>query len=328
MKTSARLLFLAGITVLTASLTGPSSAQGRDPYPNKPLRLIVPYAPGGGTDLVMRSVAPGMSEALGQPIVVENRPGGGTINATDVVVRSAPDGYTLLAVGAPIYLNVALGIKTPYDPLKDLVPLSLLVNNPGLLLVGSELPARTIQELVDKSKARPDGLSYATAGMGSISHLGGELLKARLGLKMTHIPYKGSAPALAGLMGGQIEVAVDAMIPSGPQVKAGKVHALAILSSQRSPLLPDVPTMAEAGFPPLNIGGTFGLMLPANTPPEIVDKLHAALMKSIADPATKTRLIDMGYEVIANTPEQFGAYLRQQIGTWTKIVKDNKITAE
>lgn len=328
MTLSMRLRPLACLAAVATALAGPAFAQGAGNFPNRPIRLIVPYAPGGGTDLVMRAVAPGMSEALGQPIVVENRPGGGTINATEAVVRAAPDGYNLLAVGAPIYLNTALGIRTSYDPLKDLTPLSLLVNNPGLLLVGSKLPVRNIQELVEQSKARSDGLSYGSAGTGSISHLGGELLKARLGLNMVHIPYKGSAPALADLMGGQVEVAVDAMIPSGPQVKAGKVRALAILSSQRSPLLPDVPTLAEAGYPPLDIGGTFGLMLPANTPPAIVEKLHAALMKAVSDPVTRKRLVDMGYEVVANTPEQFGAYLRQQIGTWTKIVKDNNIKAE
>ncbi|WP_423458085.1 Bug family tripartite tricarboxylate transporter substrate binding protein [Ottowia sp. VDI28] len=324
-----RLRSLLFPIALAASLAGPALAQSNaGNFPTKAIRLIVPYAPGGGTDLVMRAVAPGMADILGQPVVVENKPGGGTINATEIGARAAPDGYTLLAVGAPIYLNTALGIKTPYDPLKDLTPLSLLVNNPGLLLVSSKVQAKDVKELVAVSKASAKGLNYASAGTGSIGHLGGELLKAKLGLNMLHIPYKGSAPALADLMGGQVDVAIDAMIPSGAQVKSGKVRAVAILTKQRSPLLPDVPTMAEAGYPGLEFGATFGLMLPANTPPAIVSKLHGAMMKAISQPATHKQLVDMGYEIVANTPEQFGTYLRQQITTWTKIVKDNNITVE
>jgi tripartite-type tricarboxylate transporter receptor subunit TctC len=315
---------LACLAVLGIGLAGPAFGQA-DNFPTKPIRLIVPYAAGGGTDLVMRAIAPGMSEALGQPVVVENRPGAGTITATEAAVRADPDGHLLLAVGAPIYLNTALGIKTPYDPLKDLAPVSLLVNNPGLLLVGSSVSARNVKELVALSKAQKGGLSYASAGPGSIAHLAGELLKARIGIDMLHIPYKGSAPALADLMGGQLPVAIDAMIPSGAQVKAGKVRALAILSTERSPLLPDVPTIAEAGFPGLEASATFGLMLPGKTPPAVVAKVHAAMKKAISQPATRKQLDEMGYQVVANTPEQFGTYLRDQIATWTKIVKDNNI---
>lgn len=329
MKLFKRATLILSLATLVAGLSAPALAESpQEGFPKKPLRLIVPYAAGGGTDLVMRAVAPGMAKALGQPVIVENRPGGGTINATEVAVRAAPDGYTLLAVGAPIYLNTALGIKTPYDPLKDLAPLSLLVNNPGLLLVSSKVAAKDVKELVALSKSTPKGLNYGSAGTGSIGHLGGELLKAKLGLNMLHIPYKGSAPVLADLMGGQVDVAVDAMIPSGLQVKSGKVRALAVMTKQRSPLLPNVPTLAEAGYPGLEFGATFGLMLPANTPKSIITQLHAALMKSIRQPDTSKQLINMGYEIVANTPEQFGAYLRQQTATWTKIVKDNGISVE
>ena len=313
---------LACLAVL--GLAGSAFGQA-DNFPTKPIRLIVPYAAGGGTDLVMRAIAPGMSEALGQPIVVENRPGAGTITATEAAVRAEPDGHFLLAVGAPIYLNTALGIKTPYDPLKDLAPVSLLVNNPGLLLVGPSVSARNVKELVALSKSQKGGLSYASAGPGSIAHLAGELLKARIGIDMLHIPYKGSAPALADLMGGQLPVAIDAMIPSGAQVKAGKVRALAILSTERSPLLPDVPTIAEAGFPGLEASATFGLMLPGKTPPAVIAKVHAAMRRAISHPATRKQLDEMGYQVVANTPEQFATFLREQIATWTKIVKDNNI---
>ena len=322
-----RLTALVTLVTLGTGLVGSAFAQA-DNFPTKPIRLIVPYAAGGGTDLVMRAIAPGMSEALGQPIVVENRPGAGTITATEAAVRADPDGHLLLAVGAPIYLNTALGIKTPYDPLRDLAPVSLLVNNPGLLLVGNSVSAKNVKELIALSKSQKGGLSYASAGTGSIAHLAGELLKARIGIDMLHIPYKGSAPALADLMGGQLPVAIDAMIPSAAQVRAGKVRALAILASERSPLLPDVPTIAEAGFPGLEASATFGLMLPAKTPPAVIAKVHAAMRRAISQPATRKQLDEMGYQVVANTPEQFGAFLREQITTWTKIVKDNNIKAE
>jgi tripartite-type tricarboxylate transporter receptor subunit TctC len=322
-----RLTALVTLVTLGTGLVGSAFAQA-DNFPTKPIRLIVPYAAGGGTDLVMRAIAPGMSEALGQPIVVENRPGAGTITATEAAVRADPDGHLLLAVGAPIYLNTALGIRTPYDPLRDLAPVSLLVNNPGLLLVGNSVSAKNVKELIALSKSQKGGLSYASAGTGSIAHLAGELLKARIGIDMLHIPYKGSAPALADLMGGQLPVAIDAMIPSAAQVRAGKVRALAILASERSPLLPDVPTMAEAGFPGLEASATFGLMLPAKTPPAVIAKVHAAMRRAISQPATRKQLDEMGYQVVANTPEQFATFLREQITTWTKIVKDNNIKAE
>ena len=322
-----RLTALVTLVTLGTGLVGSAFAQA-DNFPTKPIRLIVPYAAGGGTDLVMRAIAPGMSEVLGQPIVVENRPGAGTITATEAAVRADPDGHLLLAVGAPIYLNTALGIRTPYDPLRDLAPVSLLVNNPGLLLVGNSVSAKNVKELIALSKSQKGGLSYASAGTGSIAHLAGELLKARIGIDMLHIPYKGSAPALADLMGGQLPVAIDAMIPSAAQVRAGKVRALAILASERSPLLPDVPTIAEAGFPGLEASATFGLMLPAKTPPAVIAKVHAAMRRAISQPATRKQLDEMGYQVVANTPEQFGTFLREQITTWTKIVKDNNIKAE
>ena len=322
-NTSRRLLL-----TLVAGFCTAMPAMAQSSFPDRPIRLTVPYAAGGGTDLVMRAIAPGMAEILGQPVVVENKPGGGTINATTIVARAAPDGYSLLAVGAPIYLNTALGIKTPYDVQRDLMPLTLLVKNPGLLLVSNDLPVKSVKELIALSKSTQGGFSYGSAGNGSIGHLGGELLKVQLGLKMLHIPYKGSAPVLADLMGHQIQVALDAMIPAGPQVKAGKVRALAVLSKERLPLLPDVPTLGESGFPPDESAATFGLMLPAKTPPAIASKLHDAIVKSMNAPATRKQLEEMGYLLVGNTPEQFATFLREQTERWTQIVKDNNIRAE
>lgn len=195
-STTVRTLLKVATLAAFSVFAGYSSAQGASPrFPNKPIKLIIPYAAGGGTDLVMRAVAPSMARILGQPVVVENRPGGGTINATEIAVRAAPDGHTLLAVGAPIYLNAALGIKTPYDPLKDLTPVSLIVNNPGLLLVSSNVRANDVKELVAFSKSNPKGLNYASAGTGSIGHLGGELVKAKLGMRMGKRPAVPSCTA-------------------------------------------------------------------------------------------------------------------------------------
>lgn len=313
------------IAMAAVGLAGALPALAQDKFPDRPIKLIVPYAPGGGTDLVMRAIGPGMADILGQPVIVENKPGGGTINATAIGAKAPADGYTLLAVGAPIYLNAALGVKTPYDVQRDLVPLTLLVKNPGLLVVSNESPARNVKELIALSKRTKGGLSYGSAGNGSIGHLGGEMLKAQLGLDMVHVPYKGSAPVLADLMGNQIPMALEAMIPTGAQVKAGKVRALAIFSKERSPLLPDVPTLAEAGYPADEVAATFGLMLPAGTPPAVVTKLHDAAIRALNAPATRKQLEEMGYQIVGDTPQQFEAFLREQTARWTKIVKDNHI---
>lgn len=315
------LLLASAVPVMSQS--GPADA-----YPTRVIRLVVPYAPGGGVDAVMRLLAPRMSELLGQAIVVDNKAGGATISATDYVVKAVPDGYTLLATGAPIYLNTALGKKLPYDPLKDLAPISLVVNNPCLIIVHPSVPAKSIKELVALSKTRAEGLNYGSAGIGSIAHLGGELLKAKTGIQMNHIPYKGSAPALVDLVGGQLPVLVDAMIPSLTQVNAGKGVALAIAASERSPLLPNVPTLAEAGYPGLNFGGTFGLMAPGKTPPEVIAKIHAALLKAISTPEMRKQLTGMGYQIVANSPNEYASYIRNEIAVWSKIVKDNDIQAE
>lgn len=319
-----------GMTSLALGAIGLSAAAFADSstFPDRPVRLIVPYAAGGGTDVVMRAIAPGVSKILGQSIIVENRPGGGTSIATDYVSRAEPDGYTLLAIGAPIYLNTALGLDLPYDPLKDLAPLSLLVKNPALLLSSPNSNIADVKQLVALSQEDAGGISYATAGTGSISHLIGEVLQAKIDLNLVHIPYKGSAPALNDLMGDQVPVAIDAMIPSGAQVQAGKVNALAIISKERSPLLPEVPTIEEAGYPAMEYGPTFGIMLPANTPTAIIDTLYAAVKQAIEEPATKQRLLGMGYQVVANTPAEFGEFLKEQIDMWTETVKANNITVE
>lgn len=297
-------------------------------YPSKAVRIVVPYAPGGGVDTIMRLLAPRLQAILGQSFTVENRAGAATVIATEYVARSRPDGYVLLAPGAPIALNTALRMPLPYDPLKDLAPISLVVTLPGLILVPPDSPARTLKDLVDLSRKAPGGLRYGSPGVGSIAHLGGELLRAKSGAVIQHVGYKGSAPALNDLLGGQLPMLMDALIPSAAQVKAGRAVALAITSPTRSPMLPNVPTSAEAGYPGVVFGGTFGLMAPAGTHPEVIAKLHAAVLQAVSVPEMRRQLMELGYEVVANKPPEYAAFLREEIATWSKIVKDNDIKAQ
>lgn len=316
------ILFLASLCACAAQAQPVESSAT---YPARQIHLVVPYAPGGGLDTVMRQVAPRMSALLKQQFVIENKPGGATAIATDYVVKARPDGYTLLATGAPISLNQALGVKVPYDPLRDLEPISLLVTLPGLIMVSPQLSVRNLKQLVDMAKSRPGAMNFGSAGLGSIGHLGGALFAARAGITMQHIGYKGSAPALTDLLGGQIPVLMDAMIPSGAQVKAGRAIALAVTSSKRSPLLPDVPTAAEAGYPGVEFAATFGMMAPARTPPEIITKVNQVLVEVLKAPDVRKQLVDMGYEVVANSPAEYGTFIRNEIDTWTRIVRDNGI---
>ncbi len=311
-----------------AALAAPVAAQSPDAYPSRAVRVVVPYAPGGGVDTVIRALAPRTGELLGQPLVVENRPGGATVIATDLVAKSKPDGYTLLATGAPIYLNSALGMKLPYDVSADLEPISLLVILPGILAVHPSQPIRSVADLVAAAKASPGKISFGSAGIGSIGQLGGELFKARAGIDIVHVGYKGSAPALNDLVGGQLPVLVDALVPTGLQVKAGKVHALAVASTRRAAMLPNVPTLAEAGYPNLTFGGTFGLMAPAKTAPATIDRLHKAIATALAEPALNQRLVELGYEIIANSPAEYRAFIRTELAKWTEVVRQNNIKPE
>ena len=317
---------LAGVLAPEARAQTQAPTHAAEGFPNKPIRLTVPYAPGGGTDIVMRAIAPGMGEALGQSVVVENKPGGGTILATDAVARSAPDGYNLLAVGAPIYLNTALGIKTPYDPLKDLVPVTLLVNNPGLLLVGPSVKAATVQELVALSKATAGGLSYASAGNGSFGHLAGETAEEPPGPVDAAHPLQrqragaGRPDGRPGAGGVGRDHPIGCAGQGGQGAGTGHPGARALAALARR---------ADHGRGRLSGHGRGRHLRPdaarAQRRPEIVARIHAAMKKAVSDPGTRKRLDEMGYQVIANTPEQFAAYLRDQITTWTKIVKDNGI---
>lgn len=297
-------------------------------YPKRSVKVVVPFAPGGALDTVARVVAQKLSDRLGQPFVIENKAGAANILGNDAVAKSTPDGYTLLFAAAPIAMNQVLGLKTPYDVQKDLTPISLVASGGVLFLVNPTTPYKTMQDIVQAAKASPDGIFYATAGVGSMPHLIGEYWKSETGANMTHVGFKGSAPAMQAAVAGDVKVLIDGYIPSGSQLESGKLRAIAYAAPKRSVLMPDVPTTAEQGFPNLVGGGFFGLMAPAGTPQPIIDKLYTAVSGALKEPETRDRLIKLGYEVHGSTPAEYGAYIRDQIARWTPIAKAADIKPE
>lgn len=316
-----RRLLGAGLA-WAASGALPAHAQDAGAYPARPVRVIVPTVAGGALDNVARMLAQRMSERLGQQFIIENRPGGagGTIGM-DAVAKAAPDGYTLLFAAAPIALNTALGIKLPYDARRDFAPISLVASIPALFAVHPGTPYRTLADVVEDSKKRPEGVSYAVATIGAITHLIGEAWKARTGANLTMIAYKGAGQAIQDVLAGTVPVFLDALIPTGTQVIAGKLRGIGIASTRRSPLLPDVPTVVEQGLPELVGSGFYGLLAPARTAPEIVSKLHAAVIASIDGTDMRERLVKQGYEVLASTPQGYTDFIVNEIDRWTPVVK-------
>lgn len=309
------------LATLAAAATMGSLPAHSQAYPSKPVKVIVPYAPGGALDTVARLFSLRMAARLGTTFVVENKPGANTIIGTESVVRAPADGYTVLFAAAPLALNTALGIKEPYDVLKDLAPVMLVANTPVILTVNPATPYRTLADIVAASKADPKGLSFGTAGAGSMPHLVGEALKLQSGANFTHVGYKGSSPALQDAIGGSIPLLFDAYTPAGPQVTAGKLRGIAVASTKRLRALPDIPTTAELGFPDL-VGEAFQAMLvPAGTPRAIIDKLHEAALAVSREPEVRDRLTQQGYNIIASTPEELTTYVRHEISRWTPIVK-------
>ena len=323
-----RSLRAAAAAAALPALAPLAHAQGADAYPNRSVRVVVPFAPGGALDTVARLVAGKLAERLGQPFVVENKPGAANVIGNDTVAKAAPDGYTLLFAAAPLALNTALGMKLPYDPFTDFAPISLVATIPALIVTHPGTPYRTLKDVVDAARAKPGGLNYATAGVGSMPHLLGEALRTKAGVPLAHIGYKGAAPALQDAIAGTVPIFIDAYIPTGTQVVAGKLRAIAIASEKRSPVLPDVPTTAEQGYPELVGNGFYGLLAPAKTPPAIVEKLHAAVVDAVNKTDVRERLVQMGYDVPASTPAQYTAYVKREIDRWTPVVKAAGIRPE
>jgi tripartite-type tricarboxylate transporter receptor subunit TctC len=294
-------------------------AQG---YPAKPLKMIIPYPPGGGNDTLGRLFAIKLSDRLGQPVVVENRPGAGTLIGTEAAAKSAPDGYTILLSSIATHaLSPNLYSKVPYDPVKDFAPITLLGIAPTVLVVRNDLPAKDLAEFVAAAKAKPGGFTYASGGNGTPPHINGEVFKAVAGVDLLHVPYKGGGPALVDLMAGRVDVMLDTAASAMPHVRSGKLRALAISGPRRSAEYPDLPTFAEAGLPQYDTNAWYSVHAPAGTPPEIVRRLNAELVASLKEPDVQARFKQLSTDPVGNTPEEFAAFVRTELDKYARVIK-------
>jgi tripartite-type tricarboxylate transporter receptor subunit TctC len=303
-------------------------AQSTGDYPSRAIRMIVPQAAGGGLDASTRVIATRLTENLGQTIVIENRPSAGGIAGMEAVAKAAPDGYTVLMASATVALNNALGMKLPYDLDRDFAPISLGVSIPMLFVAHPATPYKTLKDVVEDSKRQSGGVAVAIASIGTLPHLLSEMMRFKTGANLNLIFYKGAAPASLDALSGQIPFFIDAISPVGTHVAAGKLRALALAAKARSPLFPDVPTVAEQGMPELVGAAFYGLLAPARTPPAIQRRLHQAMVGSLAHPEVRERLLKQGYEIHATTGEEYASYMKNEIGRWSPIVKAAGIKAE
>ena len=313
----------ARILALALLALPPSFAVAQATYPNKPVRLVVPFPAGGTTDILARAAAPKLSEAWGQQVIVDNRPGAAGNIGAELVARAAPDGYTLLmgTVGTHA-INPSLYAKMPYDHVKDFVPVILVAGVPNVLVVNPGLPVNSVAELIAYAKANPGKLNFASSGSGTSIHLSGELFKSMTGVQMTHVPYKGSAPALTDLMGGQVQLMFDNLPSSLPFIKAGKLRALGVTSVARAPALPDTPTVADT-VPGFESSSWFGILAPAGTPRDIVTKINAETAKWLASAEAKEKLAGQGANAVGGAPEVFAKHIQTETAKWAKVVKDS-----
>jgi tripartite-type tricarboxylate transporter receptor subunit TctC len=319
-------LFVLIVAAIVAVLTVPCDVHAQA-YPNKPIRFVVPFAAGGGVDLTARIVAQKMSESLGQPVLVDNRTGAGGIVGADVVAKSQPDGYTFLVTTSGHTILQNLYKTLPWDPIKDFSPVSMVVSYPLLLVVNPSVPANSASELIALAKAKPGALNYGTGGVGTPPNLAMELLKSTAGINVVHVPYQGNGPATIAVMKGEVQIILDTMIGPLAAVRAGKLRALAVTSSKRSPLLPEVPTLDEAAMPGYVFEGWTGMFAPASTPADIIDRIHAEVVKALAITEVKQRLIELGYEPVGNTPQQFSGIISEDLSKISKIVERAGIKA-
>ncbi len=328
MTTPSRTLLQAtlGAAVASGILTAPAHAQTG--YPNRPVRVVVPFVPGGSTDIIGRTVAQKLSEAWGQSVLVDNRGGGATIMGTEIVAKAPPDGYTLLIASASFTTKMSLVDKLPYDTQADFTPITLINTTPLVLVVSPNSPAKTVKDLIALAKAKPGQLNYGSSGMGGSNHLSGELFAAMAGIQASHVPYKGNAPALTDLMGGRVDFIFNGATAVMPLVKAGKLRALGVTSRERAGAAPDLPTMDESGLKGYSAVAFNGIVAPARTPRDIIARINADAVKGIQSADTRERLKADGSDPVGSTPEQFAAFLKEEMGKWAKIIKDNGIRGE
>lgn len=307
------------VAIAQAVLAGNASAQT---YPSKPIRIVVPFAAGGGVDFTARIVGQKLGTALGQPVVADNRTGASGAIGTEIVAKAPPDGYTLLLGSAgPLAILPGISARLPFDPVASFAPITQVSSMPFVLVVHPSLPVKSVQDLIALARARPGQLNFGSPGSGSTTHLAGELLKALAKIDIVHVPYKGVAPALADLLAGQMQLMSGDLSSVMPQVKAGRLRALAVTGVKRSALAPDLPTIAEAGVPGYEASGWFGVLAPAATPGEIVSRLNAVIVKGIMDADTRERLGALGGDVVGSTPAEFAARLRDDLAKWGQLIK-------
>ena len=295
-------------------------------FPTKPIRIVVAYTPAGTTDILARVVGQRMSEAWGQPVIVDNRPGANGNIGTEVAARAVPDGHSLVMATAGTHgINVSLYRKLAWHPVRDFAPVSLVAMVPNIMVVNNALPVKSVKEFIAYARANPGKLSYGSPGNGSTAHLSMELFKSMTGSNLVHVPYKGSAGVLNDVMGGQIAVTIDNMPPYVPQVRAGKIRALAVSTAKRSTAMPDLPTIAEAGVTGYDAGAWFGLLAPAGTPKAVVDTLSTETARILKLPEVSKRISELGAEPVGGTPEQFAAFIKSEIDKWAKVIKDANV---
>jgi len=316
-----RYTALFAMLALTAGLAAWSTASAQA-YPARPIRFVIPYPPGGASDVTARTLGAKMAETWGQQVLVDNRAGANGIIALELAAKAPPDGYTILMANlGPNAINPSVYTKLPYDPIKDFSPVTLTTLVPQLLVVHPSLPAKSVQELVALAKTRPTQLSFASAGIGASNHLSGELFRMMAGIKLTHVPYKGDTPAMTDIIAGQVAIMFPTAIAATPHVKSAKLRALAATSAKRIASMPDLPTVAESGIAGFEAVSWGGVMAPAGTPKDIVAKLHAEITRILGLPDVRERLSGLGAEIVASTPAEFAAYLRSEIDKWSKVAR-------
>lgn len=315
-------LSLAILAVLTSTtLSVAIGAQRAPEYPTKPIRMILPFAPGGGADLTGRLVAPGLTERLGQPVVMDNRPASSGIIGAEIAARAAPDGHTLMVATSSVAANPSVYKKLPYDIVKDFAPITLAVNSPLVVVVHPSVPAKTMQELIAHARANPNKLNYGSSGAGGSPHIAGEMLKSMAGIHIEHIVYKGIGPVLTALLGNEVQLTFSNLFVAQPHISAGRMRALAITSAERSKVRPEWPTVAESGLPDYQTGLWFGFMAPAATPNAIVRRLNQELVSILTSPEIVNNIRSQGGDVVAGTPEAFSKVLREDIARYGKIIR-------
>jgi tripartite-type tricarboxylate transporter receptor subunit TctC len=322
--------FRAPASVLCAAMVAlpGGGAWAQSGYPVKPVRLVVPSSPGGGTDITARILAPRLTEALGQQVVVENRAGAGTMIGTELVAKSPPDGYTLLMGLSTLAINPAMYKKVPYDSLRDFAPISQIISAPNMLVVHPSIPAKTVKELIAFARPRPGQLNYASAGHGTNPHLSMELFLSMTGLKVVHIPYKGLGPGMVDLVAGHVGLATATMLTGLPHIKSGRLRCLGTTGAKRAAVLPDQPTVAEAGVPGYEASQWYGVLAPAQTPKEIITRLHAELARILRAPDMRERLAADGTDPVGNSPDEFARYIKSELTKWGKVARDAGIKPE